>query len=142
MLHGSGTIEYLVLEQNAAKTGGTYTWVTDLDAARNNAAKFYPDSEGIDVYESRLYFVCKKIKQLFELDLDAGTYTNQSTTSGLFDGGPDQLQRILHNGVDDVLFFTEEGGKDAGIHGRDATGMFFTVLESPYYIDGRYTAMF
>jgi hypothetical protein len=55
------------------------------------------------------YFVCKKVKQLFELDLDAGTYTRQSTTSGLFDGGPDQLQRILLGGKQDYLFFTEEG---------------------------------
>ena len=32
-------------------------------------------------------------------------------------------------------FFTEEGGQDPGIHGRDSNGNFFTVLESPMYED-------
>ena len=35
------------------------------------------------------------MKALFELDLDAGTYTRESTRSGLFDGQPDQLQKII-----------------------------------------------
>lgn len=135
MLHGPGTIEYLMMEPNSGRTGGRFWWGTSRSNARNNAGRFYPNSEGIDVYNSKLYFVCKKIKRLFELDLVEGTYTNQSTTTGLFDGGPDQLKRILIDGAEEFLFFTEEGGKDAGIHGRDGTGLFFTLLESPNYID-------
>lgn len=135
MLHGPGTIEYLMLQPNAAKNGGTFSWGTNRWNARNNAGRTYPNSEGIDVHESKLYFVCKKIKSMFVLDLVTQAYTNQSTVSGLFDGGPDQLQRILAEGAEDFLFFTEEGGKDAGIHGRDATGLFFTLLESPEYDD-------
>ncbi|CAB9504928.1 osmC-like protein [Seminavis robusta] len=135
MLHGDGLVEYLLLEPNSGQTSGTFSWGSNRAAARNNAFNYYPQSEGIDVHEGRLFFVCKKVKHLFELDLDAGTYTRQSTTTGLFDGGPDQLHRILEDGFDDFLFFTEEGGKDAGIHGRDATGLFFTVLESPIYND-------
>lgn len=135
MLHGSGTVEYLMMEPNSGRTAGTFWWGSNRANARNNAARFYPNSEGIDVHNSKLYFVCKKIKRLFELDLLGGTFTNHSTTAGLFDGGPDQLKRILNDGGDDLLFFTEEGGKDAGIHGRDATGLFFTLLESPTYID-------
>jgi hypothetical protein len=56
----------------------------------------------------------------------------------MFDGRPDQIVRILtntdgehHN--DDILYFTEEGGKDAGIHGRDADGNYFTILEGIDY---------
>lgn len=135
MLHGPGATHYLELHPNSAMTGGEFSWGTDRSRARQNAKNYYPNTEGIDVYDNRLYFVCKKIKQLFELDLEGGTYTNKSTVSGLFDGGPDQLKRILADGADDLLFFTEEGGKDAGIHGRDETGLFFTVLESPDYID-------
>ena len=30
---------------------------------------------------------------------------------------------------------TQEGGKNAGIHARDAQGRFFTILESPVYED-------
>lgn len=135
ILHGPGTIDYLVLKPGSTKTGGTFSWSTSRSDGRNNAELYYPDSEGIDVQGSRLYFVCKNIKVLFELDLDNNTYTSQTTVNGLFDGGPDQLQRILVDGSEDYLFFTEEGGDDAGIHGRDGTGKFFTLLESPEYPD-------
>jgi hypothetical protein len=136
MLHGPGDIHYLeLLPSNSEMTAGTFSWGTDRSNARNNAELFYPSSEGIDVSGSMLFFVCKNIKQLFALDLDRMTYTKKSTVSGLFDGGPDQLQRILADGAEDLLFFTEEGGRDAGIHGRDETGMFFTVLEGPDYVD-------
>ena len=33
-----------------------------------------------------------------------------------------------------ILFISQqEGGKDAGIHGRDSEGNFFSILESPVY---------
>ena len=31
---------------------------------------------------------------MFNLDLDTGLYTNHTTVQGMFDGHPDQLQRI------------------------------------------------
>jgi hypothetical protein len=65
---------------------------------------------------------------------DRGTYTRMSTVYGLFDGAPDQVERILE-GSSDMLYFTEEGGKDAGVHARDQNGHFFTILESPVYND-------
>jgi hypothetical protein len=133
MLHGNGTLEYLVLEPTG-NGKGTYTWVANIGTGRSNAALYYPNSEGIDVFGSQLFFVCKKIKQLFVLDLDGSTYTSSTTTSGLFDGGPDQLQRII-GGNEDVLYFTEEGGRDPGIHGRNAQGFFYTILEGPQYND-------
>jgi hypothetical protein len=135
MLHGAGTMEYLVLQPLSLQQGrGTYKWVTSLSEARDNAANYYPDSEGIDVSGNRLFFVCKKIKQLFTLNLDDFTYTNETSKSGLFDGGPDQMSRIISNSSD-ILYFTEEGGRDAGIHGRNEDGNFYTILESPTYID-------
>lgn len=63
------------------------------------------------------------------------TYTSESTRSGLFDGAPDQVHRLMANGLDEFLFFTEEGGDDAGVHGRDANGVYFTLLESPEHSD-------
>ena len=131
MLHGAGTMEYLVLEPTSLQQGrGTYKWVTSLSQARGNAANYYPDSEGIDVSGNQLFFVCKKIKQLFILNLDDFTYTNETSRSGLFDGGPDQMSRIISNSSD-ILYFTEEGGRDAGIHGRNEDGNFYTILEGP-----------
>jgi secreted PhoX family phosphatase len=71
------------------------------------------------------------------------TYKNSSTKGGLFDGTPDQLQRIVHSGNEDednqqhsdvsVLYFSEEAGKDSGVHGRTPEGDYFTILESPVY---------
>lgn len=136
MLHGNGTMEYLVLQPSSLSQGrGTYKWVSSLSTGRNNAARYYPDSEGIDVSGNQLFFVCKKIKQLFTLNLDDFTYTNRTSRSGLFDGGPDQMARIVGNATNDILYFTEEGGRDAGIHGRNEAGNFYTILESPRYID-------
>eukprot|EP00934_Nitzschia_sp_Nitz4_P006367 Nitzschia sp. Nitz4//scaffold69_size99277//96853//98628//NITZ4_004653-RA/size99277-processed-gene-0.46-mRNA-1//-1//CDS//3329556775//6357//frame0 len=134
MLHGDGVTQYLVLSPNATENGGTYEWSDHLDVAKGNARRYYPESEGIDVYKNELYFVCKKIKRMFVLNLDSNTYHSQSTVSGLFDGQPDQLQRVLGDSTD-LLYFTEEGGVDAGIHARDANGQFYSILESPVYVD-------
>ncbi|OEU13455.1 hypothetical protein FRACYDRAFT_269824 [Fragilariopsis cylindrus CCMP1102] len=62
------------------------------------------------------------------------TYHNVSTVSGLFDGDPDQMQRILGQ-EGGLLYFTEEGGVNAGVHARDELGRFFTIFESPVFSD-------
>ena len=135
MLHVSGIIDYLVVTPNSALTGGTFKWINDLEEAKNNARSYYPDTEGIDVYNGIMYVVCKRIKQMFVFDLDNGSYYNQSTVTGLFDGGPDQMQRILDSNPGDLLYFSEEGGVNAGVHARDQQGRFYTVMEGPSYVD-------
>ena len=72
---------------------------------------------------------------LFELNLDTMQYTRHQTESGVFDGEPDQIKRILNTAGEEFLYFTEDGGEFAGIHGRDKTGIFFTILESEVYDD-------
>jgi Bacterial protein of unknown function (DUF839) len=136
MLHGPGVIDYLLLSpdpNDASK--GTFSWGADKKEAQKNAKKYYPNTEGIDFHDGILFFVCKGIKMLFELDLDTMQYTRHSTQSGVFDGEPDQLKRILTTGGEELLFFTEDGGELAGIHARDETGLFFTILESEEYSD-------
>jgi hypothetical protein len=134
MLHGPGKTDFLIIFPNATKDGGLFEWTDDKEAAKNNARSYYPMTEGIDVYGSQLFFVCKKIKQVFVLDLDEGTYYNHTTLNGLFDGKPDQMQRVLGDSKD-LLYFTEEGGVDSGVHARDHLGRFYTVFESPVYND-------
>ena len=134
MLHGPGTTDFLMLTPNANNDGGTFIWTNDKTAAKYNAKAFYPQSEGIDILDNQLFFVCKRIKQIFTLNLDDQTYSNQTTTHGLFDGGPDQMQRLL-NDPSGLLYFTEEGGVDAGVHARDPKGNFYTIFESPVYTD-------
>ena len=94
-----------------------------------------------------LYFVGKNIRVLFIADLDARTWTSQSTDKGIFDGSPDQLQRILGD-ERGMLYFTEEQGNDSGIHARDEQGRYYVVVMSEEKIgettglafspDGRY----
>jgi len=132
MLHGPGIIDYLVLNPTASDNStGTYEWTKRKSHAKATAFAFFPGSEGIDAYNGFLYFVSKKKKLMYILDLDGNTWERRSTSSGVFDGSPDQLTRLV--GEQEILYYTEEGGKDAGIHGRDSNGNFFSILESPVY---------
>lgn len=130
MLHGTGKLDYLVMEPNADGTGGTYKWIDNINEARNNASANYPSTEGIDRKGNQLYITTKNIKMLYILDLDSSRYARYSTVYGLFDGQPDQVVRLV-NGTDDILYFNEDQGTDAGIHGRNRDGQFFTILEGP-----------
>ena len=105
-----------------------------------NANAFYPNAEGIDVYENELFFVSKELKTLFILDLDNGNYTSHTTRQGVFDGQPDQVNRII-GANDDLLYFTEDSGEYAGIHARDSLGRFFTILESYEYVEDETTGL-
>jgi hypothetical protein len=113
MLHSDGIVDYLYMYPNADWSGGTYEWTNDREAARSNAQSIYPNSEGIDIFDGRMYVVSKATKELFIFDLDGNTYTVRSTKSGLFDGEPDQVNRVLTH--KDLLFFTEDVGTYAGI---------------------------
>lgn len=134
ILQGTGKTDFLLLFPNETMNGGTFVWTDNLDEAKSNAEQYYPFTEGIDVYKGSIVFVCKKIHVMFVLDLDANTYYNQTTTNGLFDGKPDQVVRVLAD-TQDLLYFTEEGGVDAGVHARDFLGRFYTIFESPIYPD-------
>lgn len=97
---------------------------------------FQPNTEGIDIVGGELMFVSKKRKSLFILDLDHETYHNISTKSGLFNGQPDQLERIfeVQSQTNQLTYFTEEGSV-SGIHARTPDGKFMTILESVNHSD-------
>jgi len=135
MLHGEGNLDYLVLIPNANLNGGTFRWTQDIDAGKQSAFDFYTETEGIDIYEGKLYVVSKRWKSLFILDLDHLTYNNMTTRHGVFDGAPDQISRLLQDEESQILYFTEEGGRDPGVHGRNSEGLFFTIFESPTFND-------
>ena len=113
---------------------GTYRWVSDHALASEAVPFHYPGSEGLDVDGNRLLMVSKVFRSMFILNLDDGTYVNQTTRHGLFWGQPDQVHAVA-GPTDTMLYFTEDGGKYAGIHGRDALGQYFTILESHVYMD-------
>jgi hypothetical protein len=131
LLDANGKKDYLVLNFDTSNSG-TFYWTTDREEAMISAQTHYPLSEGIDRRGSELLFVCKSIRMIYTLQLDDLTWHRSSTVSGLFDGHPDQIQRILQF-PKDLLFFTEEGGRDAGVHARDENARFYTIMESPDY---------
>ena len=128
MLHGSGVLEYLVLHPEG-ENSGNFSWSSDIEEGRKSAEKLFKNCEGIDSVRGKLYFVAKKQKEVFSLDLGAGTYTKYSTYDGYFNGQPDQIKWIISNNGILYMYFTEDGGKPDGIHGRDKYNRFFTVLE-------------
>jgi len=110
---------------------GTFSWSTNRTDGEANALDLFPNTEGIDVHNRILNFVSKKKKSLFTLDLEAGTWKSTSTVSGAFDLQPDQLGRIIDDGV---LYFCEDGGSGCDVHGRDVkTGQFFTIVTGDGY---------
>ena len=119
MLTTIGTLHWLVLSPSDGtrlSTSGTFEWDTSRARADENASRFYPSSEGIDIRNGMVYFTTKAYKDLFILDLDAMTYTRSGTQSGAFDGQPDQIQSILaaDEGGSDMLYFCEEASSDNG----------------------------
>jgi len=135
MLHGEGDIEYLVLEETMwGSMSGTFTWTKNREIGEATAAYHFPYTEGIDCTDGLLVFANKGRKALFQLDLDGGTWSMSFTSGGAFDGGPDTVARML-NDPNDILYMTEDGGVDAGVHGRDSDGNFYVVLESPLYYE-------
>lgn len=157
ILHGEGVIEYLVLKPSSESrwaTEGNFYWTASIQVARNSAGRYYQHTEGLDVYNNELFVVSKTQHSLFILDLDSSTYQRHSTAAGLFDGQPDQMQRLIKEGPSNIessstfdvnepeaeplLYFCEEVGTANGVHARDANGWFYSILESSIY--GRETS--
>ena len=134
VLYQMGTLEWLVLNPISGNTNdltGTFSWTSNRGQADANSNSFYQNSEGIDVRNGFLYFVTKRSKSLYILDLDNLTYVKSSTVSGAFDGQPDQIQRIIsQDPTRDMLYFCEEASSDNGIHARDTDGNFYTIIDA------------
>jgi len=145
MLTTIGTLHWLVLSPSDGtrySTSGTFEWDTSRARADDNASRFYPSSEGIDIRNGMVYFTTKAYKDLFILDLDAMTYTRSGTQSGAFDGQPDQIQRILSDeDGSDMLYFCEEASSDNGVHARDTDGNFYTIINGGVDVNSETTGL-
>lgn len=120
-----GTMEYLVLVPNTT----TFFWTDDIGLGQRSAEDHFNDCEGVGVAGNLLYFVSKEQKELFVLDLDAMTYSKSSTESDTFDEEPDQFVQLMAE-KSKVMYFTEDGGDNAGIHARDRQGRFTTIIKA------------
>jgi secreted PhoX family phosphatase len=107
---------------------GTFRWTNSLKRGKENASRYYPRSEGMEIVDNMLMFVASDNQQLFVLDLDTQTYHIRSTNSGLFTGEPDQVVHLN----DHHLYFSEEKRDDSagGVFGMsmDGANMFTLFL--------------
>lgn len=133
-LQGAGTTEYLILSPNSTDndSSGSFSWTEEIMLARASAARNYPDSQGIDVHGSTLAFVVQGLKQLFQLDLDAGTYTRSSTVKGLLEGEPNEIRYVTASDDKTLLYMTEGNGQRSGVHARTEDGLLYTLFEGFY----------
>lgn len=123
-----GTLSYLFLNSLL----GTFTWTTNKFRADSNAKALFPNVEGIDHHDGKLYFVSKITKELFTLDLDSNTYEKSNTASGAFNHQPDQIKHIIGNDPSGnaFLYFLEDGGGKPGVFARNLkNNNVYTVLE-------------
>jgi hypothetical protein len=130
LLTTDGTYHWLLLSPYANETSGTFSWTSSRTTGDNNAATYYPYSEGLEITTGVLSFTSKTNKWLFILNLDNLTYKRFSTVSGAFGGQPDQIVRIAGS---DLLWFCEDTSSNAGIHVRDRLGKFYSVLNGVTY---------
>ena len=131
MLTEAGRTQYLELVPGAINGTGTFRWSNQIMVARGNAARNYPEAQGIDVNGSTLSFVCQGIQTLFQLNLDDGTYTASSTKTGLMEGEPNEI-RYVEGSSGTLLYMTELNGRRSGVHARNEAGELYTVLEGSY----------
>lgn len=95
-----GDIDFLLL--SGPGEAGNFTWTKNETAARINANTYFPNAEGIDATDGKVFFVSKEFKRLLILDLESETYVYSSTASGAFAEQPDQVGRIVE-GDDSIL---------------------------------------
>lgn len=92
-----GDKDYLVISGGPK---GTFEWTKDKARASKNAWTYFPNSEGIDSANGRVYFVSKEKKRLFILDLKRQKYAYSSTRTGAFNNQPDQIERLVSGNSD------------------------------------------
>lgn len=110
---------------------GTFAWTANRTLGQASAELHFPHAEGVDHHNGLLFFVSKKLRRLYVLNLDDGTYVERGTTHGKFDGQPDQILHVVDPYDEEaVIYFTEDGGPNAaGIYAQTTGGRKFTVVE-------------
>lgn len=133
-----------------AEDGGTTTflhildesvfeWTADEDIGQECAGEYFPNAEGIQVHEGKVYFMSKELQTLIILDLDNMTYETESSGMKFYGEGSfsDEPDQNLFGPSKKYMYFTEDGGKSPGVYARYAgDGTYFTLFQG---IDGVYS---
>ncbi|KAI2504379.1 Bacterial protein of unknown function (DUF839) [Fragilaria crotonensis] len=107
-----------------------FTWEVSPEGAFVGRKTNLVPYGGIDIKDGVLYFVSKVDKTLFILQLRQGTFTKESTNQGVFNNQPDQVGRLIGSDPGSILYFCEDGGTYCGVHGRDPTGKYVTIIDN------------
>ena len=127
-LHSNGKTTFLnILSDN------TFEWTDDEDTGRSSASKHFPNTEGIQVHDGKVYFMAKELKRMLILDLETNTYTTEQTGKKFYGEGDfgEQPDQNLFGATRKYLYFTEDGGKRPGVYARfGSDGTYFTMFEA------------
>jgi len=126
-LHSGGEHSFLNI-----RSDNTFEWTDDLDVGRKSASKYFPNTEGIQVHEGKVYFMAKKIHRLLILDLETNTYETERTGKKFYGEGSfgDQPDQNMFGPTRKYIYFTEDGGKNPGVYARYGTDeTYFTMFQ-------------
>jgi hypothetical protein len=131
ILLGTGKVDYLFIEPSKGNTG-TYKWIDDEAAARQNAAEEYPQAEGLLMDGNTLWVVVKLLNGFYQLNLDTGTWVFERVP---FDGYPDQTALAVQEDGSKLTYWTQEEGvvqgclgRQAGLYTRNEAGEYTNIL--------------
>jgi hypothetical protein len=129
MLHGNGTVDFLVLTPSVeGSTKGTFAWVDDPTTAKVNAGDLYPGCEQINVVGNYVYLVSQTWQTLHILNLDNMVYRSLSTKDGVFVMGRIH-EFFLDKNNETLMYMTDEPGTGVGIHAFDRWGQVLSILK-------------
>ncbi len=127
-LHTEGKTTFLnILDDNE------FEWTDDEDDGRKSAKKYFPNTEGIQVHEGKVYFMSKELQELIILDLDTLTYETEQTGLKMYGEGSfeDQPDQNLFGPTRKYIYFTEDGGDHPGVYARyGSDGTYFTMFQA------------
>ena len=127
-LQSNGETSFLNLLAN-----GEFEWTDDEDEARYSAISHYPNTEGVQFHDGKLYFMAKEVHKLIILDLDNMTYETEGTGKKFYGEGTfsDQPDQNLVGPTHKLMYFTEDGGPSPGVYTRaGADRTYFTIFEA------------
>lgn len=127
-LHSNGDTTFLNILGD-----GEFEWTDDEDDGRDSASEYFPNTEGVQFHDGKLYFMAKKIQRLIILDLDNMTYETEGTGKKFYGEGSfgDQPDQNFFGPTQKLMYFTEDGGDSPGVYARSGSdGTYFTMFQA------------
>ena len=132
-------VDFLVFDNEG--TSGTFHWSTDLKEGRQSANDNYRSTEGIAFAmidgQRTIFFVAKRMKKIFQLNLDTNTWESRSTNADIAGGGSylSEPDHIYFYG-DKWLYHAEDLSSTPGVYLQDVkANNYFTIFEDRDPVD-------